>query len=345
MSFLDFLLAGGLSVAVTFVLCRFADPIGYALGVIDYPDGPGGRKRHGRPTPLVGGLALLPALVLVLLVGEGVPASLSTGLPVLALIGFAVGFLDDRFRVGAGRRLLISLLAALVAVWSYPDLRLSALHFWFSGGEALAFAPGWAIVFTAVILVGLQNAVNMADGKNGLVPGLCLLWTAFLSAVAPAGLGLPLVVLACALGVVLVFNLQGRLFLGDGGSYMLSAVIGGLAIYCYNAAGGRLPAELFALWFWVPVADCLRLILLRLVRRRSPFDGDSAHFHHVIAAIMPWRYGLFVYLSLVALPGMIALMAPVLASALLIVSSMAYGLILAVAGISEPARQSRQGVR
>jgi len=289
---------------------------------------------------MVGGLALMPPIIVALL-ASGFAPGLFWGILFLTALAFLLGFLDDRFHVSARWRLFISLLAALAALAMLPELRLAELRFSFLEGESVNFGALMAVIFTSFVLVGLQNAVNMADGKNGLVSGLCLIWAAFMSTVAPPGLQTPLLLLGAALALVLIFNLRGRLFLGDAGSYALSVLMGLLAIYVYRASSGQVPADLFALWFWLPVADCLRLIILRMVRGRSPFDGDRTHFHHVIAGIMPWRYGLFVYLSLVALPGSIALMAPTLATALLIVSTMAYALILAVA-VPQPAKQSRQ---
>ena len=48
--------------------CSLAGPVGRLLGVIDYPDG--GRKSHARPTPMIGGIALMVPLLLVALVGS-----------------------------------------------------------------------------------------------------------------------------------------------------------------------------------------------------------------------------------------------------------------------------------
>lgn len=77
--------------------------------------------------------------------------------------------------------------------------------------------------------------------------------------------------MAAALAVTLVFNLRGRLFLGDSGSYALSFVVAMLAIYTYDVGFTRLPADLVALWFLIPVVDCLRLMAKRMrVNTTSP---------------------------------------------------------------------------
>jgi UDP-N-acetylmuramyl pentapeptide phosphotransferase/UDP-N-acetylglucosamine-1-phosphate transferase len=53
--------------------------MGRALGVIDYPDG--GRKSHARPTPMVGGIALMVPLLLVALVEASRSSGGSTSNP------------------------------------------------------------------------------------------------------------------------------------------------------------------------------------------------------------------------------------------------------------------------
>ena len=77
--------------------------------------------------------------------------------------------------------------------------------------------------FTLLCLLGLLNAVNMADGKNGIVIGMGLIWTVVLAAHAPAAM---LPVLAAAFhragGAV---GLQREEPLGDGGC-AISALFG-----------------------------------------------------------------------------------------------------------------------
>ena len=163
--------------------------------------------------------------------------------------------------------------------------------------------------FSLLCLVGVQNATNMADGKDGLAIGLSLLWTGLLFAHAPDHLRPLLLVLAVGLALVLIFNLSGRLFLGDSGSYSISAFVGLATIYCYGVGFPVLRADVVALWFLIPVVDCLRLMAVRLARGRSPFSSDQNHLHHILTRWMPWRWGLPLYLALVGLPSLVGVLA------------------------------------
>lgn len=293
---------------LSLLICLRAKQLGERLGVMDRPDGL--RKLHREATPLVGGTAIAVPISL-LAAGLAVVAPVGPFYLVLALLTaglWLLGLIDDRRSLRPSLRLALSLFAGTAAMLAIPDLQVGHFRFSFLG-HAL-FLDGWAIPFTLLCLVGLQNAVNMADGKNGLVLGMILIWTVLLALYAPPHLSPLLWALGAMLAVVLAFNLAGRLFLGDGGTYALAILIGLLTVYVYNVGFDALHADVVALWFLIPVVDCLRLILWRAMHGRSPFSGDRNHLHHHLERLMPWSFGLPVYLALIGLPGYAAAVQP-----------------------------------
>ncbi|GEQ98808.1 undecaprenyl-phosphate alpha-N-acetylglucosaminyl 1-phosphate transferase [Iodidimonas gelatinilytica] len=329
---------GVLALIMALTVCLLANPIAKALGVMDLPDGENGRKRHARPTPLVGGAAIvLPVLVSTFLFQPGFNGfPWIVGLSIFFI--FLIGFFDDRNHVQPIWRLVLSTFILSGALFQVPDLRLEILYFSFIESPFI-LSPLVAGGFTLVCLLGLQNAVNMADGNNGLVIGLSSLWTAFLLFAAPVELRPILVTLLVSLLVTLHFNVRGKLFLGDAGSYSLAVLIGMLSIYVFNHSRMELSADLVVLWFLIPVLDCMRLIVSRVSRGRAPFAPDRNHFHHVLYDSMAWRYGLPCYLALVALPGVAALIWPEWTLALIVLTCFSYGLIY----VSLTRRQSLLG--
>lgn len=293
-----------LGVALTLAICMFADTVARLLRVVDVPDG--SRKRHSGQTPLVGGLAvLLP----VLLVALGLSTSIQDAPFYLTLAGamgalFVLGLIDDRKRIRPIWRLICSAALSVMVLRIFPEFEVRFLHF--SVVEHSVRLGTWAAVFSVLCLVGLQNAVNMADGKNGLVLALSLVWGAMLFLYSPPGLQPILIIFLAAVAVALPFNLRGRLFLGDSGAYALSVLLGLLAIYVYNRGIRGPAADVVALWFLIPVVDCLRLIVVRILTGKSPFRGDANHLHHVLNHLMPWRWGLLVYVGFVAIPSLLA---------------------------------------
>jgi UDP-GlcNAc:undecaprenyl-phosphate/decaprenyl-phosphate GlcNAc-1-phosphate transferase len=325
------LISYALLAMVTLGVCLAARPIGHMLKVLDVPCRKG-RKTHRKVTPLVGGLAImLPFVILGGVETILFQAPLYFGLLILSVIFLGMGFFDDRGHLPPSLRLAVAAVACSIVVYMAPELQLDRLDF---GGRVVgSMSSVMGAAFSVLCLVALQNAVNMADGKNGLVIGLSLIWIAALAVYAPSQLTPILIVLAVGLGITLVFNLRGKLFLGDAGSYALSVVIGALAIYAYNAHItqpdlGALTAGGVALWFLVPVLDCGRLIFSRLLQGSSPFVADRNHLHHLLTQRMSSKRALACYFSLVGVPIAISVVARGLTPFLLLAELVVYSGII-----------------
>lgn len=307
-----------------------AAPLGNLLGLLDWPDTDGGRKRHGKVTPLVGGLALtVAALVPAVLGWWTAPAAVASDLGWLAFcVGamFLIGVSDDKFQLSPVVRLMGAMVVLMLVISRVPDFALAFLHF--GGGERLWLLGVGGAGFTLICLLGLLNAVNMADGKNGVVIGQGLIWSAVLAVHLPQPFWPVLAAAAGALAGLMWANLRGRLFLGDGGSYAVSSLFGLLAVLTYNQGFEVWRADDVALLFAVPVLDTIRLVIVRLARRRSPFEGDRDHLHHHLYARLGWPRGLWLYLALVALPNAAALLMPGTGWLWLMLTTLVYAAII-----------------
>ena len=135
---------------------------------------------------------------------------------------------------------------------------------------------GWCL--TTIFCVGFINAFNMADGANGLVPGVATFALAifFLIYARPAEGAL---LFTCS--IFLLFNVfTGRFFLGDMGSYGLGAII---VIYgLQGVIQGDFSAAMMAALLAYPCLDFLTSIGRRLARGYSPFAADNGHLHNLI---------------------------------------------------------------
>ena len=294
--------------ALTLLLCLYSKQICHVLGIMDVPDA---RKQHRSATPLMGGvaieLALLPvAAFLILFV---TPPAWQQPLLIWLVCTAAmtlVGLADDRHTLSARDRLMISFLVFGSAAIVSPLFNIRVLTFDLLNFQ-IGLGTGWiAIIFTTICCVGLVNAVNMADGKNGLVIGLCIGWLILLALRAPPAFIPMIAVLLAILTILLMFNLRGRLFLGDGGAYGLASAIGLLAVMVYNSpgvhAGRAIAADELMLLFAVPVIDSFRLTFVRMRRGQSPMAADRDHLHHHLQNRFGWPGGLVVYLLMALVP-------------------------------------------
>lgn len=307
-------LVGAISAAI---LVIFAKQIGSALSVIDYPAEPAAdeflsHKRHAAPVPAVGGIILIISCTLVttLSIYLNPPPSGQTdhyAIIALAILGTMVlGFFDDRKHIPALRRLLVCGLIFTMMILALPQIIMHSLPVAIFG---MHIPLGiLAIPFTLACIIGFQNAVNMADGRNGLVLGLAIFWTLHLQAHVPNYL-LPLLGgVFASIFVVFIANVRGQLFLGDCGSYGIATLFSIIALYLYTGDDGsfrRLEAPGIVLTFLLPCLDMFRLIFERMKGGRSPFAADDNHLHHLLDRSVGWSRGWWVYMALAMAPAII----------------------------------------
>jgi UDP-GlcNAc:undecaprenyl-phosphate/decaprenyl-phosphate GlcNAc-1-phosphate transferase len=307
---------------VTLVICLRAFPIGLKLSVLSYPDEC--RKLHQGATPQLGGLAILAGLLVwvavVLLANVAADRHLLFAIGLSAVGVGAVGFADDQTGLTPGARvvMLIAFLAmAFLVDHDFASMRLN----W--GSFEPTHIPIWAYVpLMALTAGGVVNAVNMADGQDGVAGGMFVTWSGCLMLVT-TGTAAAIAGVICVLSLVfLVFNLRGKIFLGDCGSYGITFVLGLLVTLAH--ARGQLTLETVIVWFFIPVADCLRLLISRPLRGRSPFLADRDHFHHRLEDKMGKQQGLVCYLAAVTISCLVAALEPRFALVCLCVLSAFY---------------------
>lgn len=246
------------------------------MQVVDFP---GERKVHCEPIPRIGGVAMVAGAVLPIamwLVPQREVVALLIGMSVILVFGVW----DDRRDLDYRIKFLGQLIAALVVV-VYGEVRIETLPF----GASQTLSPSLSIPLTVFALLGITNAINLADGLDGLAGGTTLL---SLGAIALLGyLQNDLSVVMIALAVIgsilgfLRFNTHpARIFMGDGGSQFLGFSVGALVIMLTYDTHSALSSALPLLLLGLPILDTLMVMTQRLLERRSPFSPDKNHIHH-----------------------------------------------------------------
>ncbi|MBI2982663.1 MAG: hypothetical protein HYY42_00465 [Chloroflexi bacterium] len=176
------------STIVAFLVAVISAPLVAALShrfkVLDVP---GGRRRHPRPIPRPGGLAIAAgfgAAILVFwiidrlaggpfLIPEAVRSPRFTLTALAAAVGLAVGLLDDVFDLRARWQMLGHL--AIAAVVIAAGIRIDFITDPFDGGALVELAPAIAVGFTVFWVVGMNVALNFLDGLDGLAAGVAII--------------------------------------------------------------------------------------------------------------------------------------------------------------------------
>lgn len=277
------------------------------LGLLDRP---GGHSTHTEVTPLGGGVGIWLGIMVTFAAGtitvlvardsawlqQYLPESLlpyldgvwSRVTQVWYLLGagtvlFILGLTDDRYGVNEWIRLAVEFAIAAFVVYG--------LGF----GLTAHIAVSWLTnVLSVIWIVGVINSFNMLDNMDGLSGGVAAIIAAAMAMVMlstpdpgterPQLLvaALLLVVLGALLGFLWHNRPPARIFMGDGGSYLVGFLIAVSMLMATFAGGGDRPHAVFAplCVMAVPLYDMTTVLWIRIREGRSPFVGDRSHFSH-----------------------------------------------------------------
>lgn len=214
-------------------------------------------------------------------------AQMASALCLFSLPVVAAGVVEDLSnRIKPSVRLAAAFASSWLA-YTFLDVRLSSLHQPFL--DQVLMQEAWiAALVTLIALAGLVHAMNIIDGLNGLLGGLCLIafaglgWAAY---VAGDTMLAPICVIAAGAVIgFLAFNFpRARLLCGDGGAYFLGFLIAAVSVLLVqrNAA--------ISAWFPLllvsyPVIETLFSIVRRLLNGSRVSDSDNSHLHSLVAA-------------------------------------------------------------
>lgn len=266
--------------AVAAVLTPVTAWIAVRVGAVDKP-----RERGlaAGGTPLLGGLAILAAVLIAIaafLTFTPVVEDRLRGIVWAAVVVTAVGALDDRFDLPPGVKLAGQIGAAVIAVRS--GVKVENVTIPFLGAIKFGGAGGW---LTGVGLVATMNIVNFSDGMDGLAAGVCAISAVAFSIIAfdlqrNHAAVLSAITAGAALGF-LIYNFHpASVFMGDAGSNLLGLLLGAVAV-----EGAVKTQAVLALLFplvvlAVPFLDTTFVVLKRMKYRRAFWRADQNHFHH-----------------------------------------------------------------
>ncbi|MDD5260482.1 MAG: MraY family glycosyltransferase [Methylacidiphilales bacterium] len=249
---------------------------------LDQPDA--FRKRHRAPIPRLGGLPLFVVFITGFILITNLQPSSSPGWAAIGICSgliFILGLWDDFKPLGAKAKLAGQILIALTA--HFMGLGINVItwplgHFSMELGE-------WSLPLTVFWLVAIPNLVNLIDGIDGLASGVGLFLFITLGFVGWVGgqFGVTWISfgMAGALLGFLCFNFPpARIFLGDGGAYLIGFVIASLSLASSNK--GTIAAALLVttVALGLPIMDTTFALLRRAVRGFPLFQADAEHIHH-----------------------------------------------------------------
>lgn len=297
------------------------------LGLLDRP---GGHSTHTDVTPLGGGIGIWLGIMVTFAVGtaivmwarhspdiqsrlpEGVVPYLDGvwsragelwGLLGAGTVLVTLGVADDRRGVSVWFRLFIEFAVAAFVVYGL-DFRLTAF-----------IGVSWLTDLLSVIwIVAVINSFNMLDNMDGLSGGVAAIIAASMATVMlttpdpstsqPQLLVASLLLVVCGslLGFLWHNRPPAKIFMGDGGSYLVGFLVAVAMLMATYSGGDELRvhavfAPLCAMA--VPLYDMVTVLWIRVREGRSPFAGDHSHFSHRLTDLGLSRAGAVLTIYLV----------------------------------------------
>lgn len=243
-------------------------------------DVPNGRSIHTHPIPRTGGIAMAIGTIIPIIIwnfSDGVIKSIIIG----ALIVVIFGVIDDLKSIGCKVKFAAQFSAALIVVIS-GGIRIQSL------GNLLPvdfILSDWvSIPLTVLFIVGITNAINLADGLDGLAAGISLQSFSLLGYLAYIQGDRTIFIVSMAIigsifGFLRYNTWPAKIFMGDTGSQLLGFIAGTISV---RLTQGNTPLSpllpLIILGF--PILDTLTVMFERIAKGGCPFMADKNHFHH-----------------------------------------------------------------
>jgi UDP-GlcNAc:undecaprenyl-phosphate GlcNAc-1-phosphate transferase len=255
-----------------------------SIGLVDIPDNI--RKIHAGNIPLIGGIIIFISIIFGTFVFGVDPFYRIIIISLIPIL--IVGTIDGigSIEVPISFRFIAQILASWIVIL-FTDVYLKDLGDLF--GQGTLHLNQFGIPFTIFAVVGICNAFNMLDGKDGLVGSVAvviissLLLLLYLNGIIYAW-GL---VLILSLAVFLAFNLnlfgnKQKIFLGEHGSSSLGHLIAWNLIHLSQETDFITPVT--ALWFvFYPLTDALFTITRRIRSSQSIVKADRQHLHYLLS--------------------------------------------------------------
>ena len=271
------------SFAFTFATTPLVRRFAFKIGAIDIPKD--NRRMHKKPTPRIGGLAIIFGFTVATLCFAQPSRQLYGTLAGAAIIA-VMGVIDDCKNLPAKLKFVIQIIAALVVVFA-GDIKIDV----FTNPNFLSDNPYWvlpewlSVTLTVIWIVFITNAVNFIDGLDGLAAGVSAIMSISLVFISIRVGEYSIAILGIALMGscfgFLPFNFNpAKIFMGDTGATFLGFMLATLSIQGVFKSYAVISFAVPLLILGLPLFDALFAMIRRILRGQSPMTADRGHLHH-----------------------------------------------------------------
>ena len=246
-------------------------------------------ERHQRfvekdTVPMSGGLILLISFLFYF-------NNFVNHLQIYFVLIFLIGFFSDiKLILSPVKRFILQILLVVIFIY-LQDIQITSTRFIILD-QFLNYRI-FSYIFVAFCMMILINGTNFIDGLNTLVLGYYLIVSA---AIIKSGIISELNISdqdffywVIILLLLYIFNLFKKIFIGDGGSYLLGFIYSFLLISAYTT-NQEISPFFIVLLLWYPCFENLFSIVRKYKLNKSPINPDAKHFHQLLFFYIKSKY-------------------------------------------------------
>ena len=214
-----------------------------------------------------------------------------------AILVTILGFYDDFIEISPFNKYIVLTFLILMLLYTNATLPIIQNLNGFLGINNIGFIPG--LIFTSFVYLSIMNAINLTDGIDGYLAIFSIsffssmLFTNHINEFYTMTSVAVIVIGSSSMFIRYNFHKGKKLFLGDAGSLFIGFWFATYLITYITSASNSNLVDVFSIklenipviaisMISIPVLDTLRVMLVRISNKISPFAADRNHLHHIL---------------------------------------------------------------
>ena len=214
-----------------------------------------------------------------------------------AILVSILGFYDDFIEMSPFNKYIVLTFLILMLLYANATLPIIQNLNGFLGIHEIGYIPG--LIFTSFVYLSIMNAINLTDGIDGYLAIFSIFF--FTSLLYNFDVNkfytlntVSAIIIGCsAMFMRYNFSKGKKLFVGDAGSLFIGFWIATYLITYITSAQNSILVDVYSIqlenipviaisMISIPVLDTLRVMLVRIINKKSPFAADRNHLHHIL---------------------------------------------------------------
>jgi UDP-GlcNAc:undecaprenyl-phosphate GlcNAc-1-phosphate transferase len=267
---MEYFIIGISSFILGLIFVPLAIKVAFKFNILDVPSTK--LKKHEKPIPYLGGVAIFLAFIIPVAVVKFVLHQTFHGIIGIvtgAIIMVIVGLVDDIKNLKPVTKLIFQFLVALILIKVNMNIKFMEHNI-------------FNFILTILWVVGITNSMNLIDIMDGLAGGVAAVASiAFFVIAYLAGRVndmIPAIALFGAVCAFLIYNKPpAKIYMGDAGSLFLGFMMAALALNESYSRVNYVAVLSPILILGVPIFDTFLVIFLRIKKGLLPIYGSDDH--------------------------------------------------------------------